>query len=196
MARLFQHFVFPTFLALVPSVSGAEPRTVKAKVGEPVVQELMGGCSLRCVVAWKVEIQSAGGSASSTKLLNDESAESAWMASSGAAAVGTKFRIAFAKKLPPGMEGQIPLYGLDLINGNWKEESDWKSFGRIKRARLSYNERPIATINFSDSRRWMRAEFDDLMLRGGDVLTLEVLEVYPGSVSPLAVSEIVLQGGH
>ena len=35
----------------------ADPALIKAKVDEPVLQELMGGCSLKCAFAWSVEVQ-------------------------------------------------------------------------------------------------------------------------------------------
>jgi hypothetical protein len=34
------------------------------------------------------------------------------------------------------------------------------------------------------------------MIRSGDILTLEVLEIYPGEKHGLALSELVLQGAH
>jgi hypothetical protein len=129
-------------------------------------------------------------------VLNDNSAESGWVAPANVAGVGVKFHFLFPKKLPREMDGQVPLYGLDLVNGRWKDEESWKQYGRIKRARLSYNDRPMGEVTFADSRRWEKVSFPDIMVRHGDSMTLEVLEVYPGTKAGLAVSEIVLQGAH
>jgi hypothetical protein len=174
----------------------AEPRarTLKAKVEEPVLQELMGGCSMRCAFPWTVEV-AENGKAKVTKVLNDEKADTAWTASAGNG-IGVKFRLAFPKRLPGEMEGEVPFYGLDLVNGIWRSEELWRQHGRVKRARLFYNERHLGDVTFADSRRWQRVIFDDVMVRSGDVLTLEVLEVYPGDAGGLAISEIVLQGAH
>jgi hypothetical protein len=34
------------------------------------------------------------------------------------------------------------------------------------------------------------------MVRSGDVMTMEILEIYPGTSPGVALSEIVLSGGH
>jgi len=175
----------------------AGPKVIKAETAEPVVEELMGGCSLKCAFRWQVEVQLAPGQkAQPTKLLNDEKAQSAWISPSGNSGAGVRFRFLFPKKFPQGMDGQVPLYGLDLVNGYWASEEEWKQYGRVKRARLWYNERAVAEVAFADSRRWSKVSFPDILLHGGDTMTLEVLEIYPGSKAGLAISEIVLQGAH
>ncbi len=185
-------------LALLHGPALAAPPVIKAKVEEPVLQELMGGCSLKCGFAWRVEMQSAAGQKPvAVKVLNDENADTAWVAPEGVSGVGVKLRLLFPKKLRKEEEGQIPLYGLDLINGDWKTEEQWRARGRVKRVRLYYNEKPFREVVFADSRRWQRLTFDDIMIRSGDSLTLEILEVYPGEKGAGAgLAEIVLQGAH
>jgi hypothetical protein len=184
-------------LGAITSFARAGLPVFKAEVAEPVVEELMGGCSLKCAFPWEVEvILGPGQKAQSIWTLNDNSAESGWVAPANVAGVGVKFHFLFPKKLPREMDGQVPLYGLDLVNGRWKDEESWKQYGRIKRARLSYNDRPMGEVTFADSRRWEKVSFPDIMVRHGDSMTLEVLEVYPGTKAGLAVSEIVLQGAH
>jgi hypothetical protein len=171
----------------------AERRALKLKVAEPVLEELMGGCSMKCSFAWSVEVVT-GGKRAATKLLNDESATSAWTATAGQET--PVFHFAFPKRLPKEMEAQVPFYGLDFINGHWATEEQWQQHARIRKARLLYNGELMGVLNFADSRRWQRVSFDDIMVRSGDVLTLEVLEVYPGKGGGLALSEVVLQGAH
>lgn len=174
-----------------------DPPTIKAKVEEPVLPELMGGCSLKCGFAWTVEVQAGGKAGATTKVLNDESADTAWIAPEGTTGIGTRLRIAFPKKLPAEVEGQTPFYGLDIINGVWKSEEQWKTHGRVKKVRLLYRDKPFRDVIFADSRRWQRLEFPDFMVRSGDSLTLEILEVYPGEKGRgAAISEVVLQGAH
>lgn len=177
---------------LHPGAAWAQ-RAVKAKVEEPVLPELMGGCSMRCAFPWKVEMEEEG-KVKAVKMLNDEKPETAW--TTEGAGVGAKFRLSFPKKLPAEVEGTVPFYGFDLINGAWETNETWKRHGRVKKARLLYNGKPLLEVTFADNRRWQRVTFDDIMVRSGDVLTFEVLEVYPGEKMGLAISEMVLQGAH
>ena len=182
---------------LLPWAAQADPKTIKAQVAEPVVEELMSGCSLKCAFPWQATVQlPSEKKAQAAKALNDASAQTAWISPPGSTGVGVVFTFLFPKHFPPGMDGQVPLYGMDLVNGNWKNEDDWKLYGRIKRARLSYNGRPFAEVTFADSRRWLKVSFPDIMMRSGDVMTVEVLETYPGTKAGLAISEFVLQGAH
>jgi hypothetical protein len=177
-------------LARVPSL--------KAAVEEPVLEELMGGCSLKCAFRWSVESIGADGRPRSIKSLNDESAQSAWIVEAPGAksGIGTRIRLSFPKKLPAEVEGTTPLYGLDIINGYWKSEELWKQHGRLRKVRLHYNQRPLCDVSFADSRRWQRVLFPDVFVRSGDSLTVEVLEIYPGDSAGLAVTEFVLEGAH
>ena len=214
-------------LALRAAASAGDSAVIKAKMEEPVLQELMGGCSLKCAFAWSVEIEAAPPATPTpkpagwfafwhkhtpaptpmptttappkpvkTKLLNDDNAETAWTAPDGTTGVGVKFKFIFPKKLAPELEG-TPLYGLDLINGFWKTEELWKAYGRVKKARLYYNDKPFRDLVFADSRRWERVEFPDIEVHSGDSMTFEILEIYPGEMgAAAAISEIVLQGAH
>ena len=191
-----------TFLLLLVSggvcaALGGVP-VVKASVEEPVLEELMGGCSLKCAFPWSVEALSPAGKWGTIKALNDESAQNAWVAdaAAGRSGVGARLRLAFPRKLAPELEGATPLYGLDLINGHWKTETLWKQHARVRKARLFYNQRPLCDIAFADNRRWQRVTFPDVFVRSGDSMMLEILEIYPGEKGGVAVSEIVLQGGH
>lgn len=189
---------FQALLAILVclTTAQAEPAVIKPRVEEPVLQELMGGCSLKCAFGWSVEVQVPNAKGGLTKVLNDDNAESAWTAPEGTSGVGVKFKFIFPKKLISELEG-TPLYGLDFINGFWKSEEQWKSHGRVKRARLSYNGRPFADVIFADSRRWQRLSFPDIMVHSGDSMTMEILEIYSGEKgSGAAITEIVLQGAH
>jgi len=176
----------------------ADPAALKAKVEEPALEETMGGCSLKCAFAWSVEVQAAGGQKpAATKSLNDESAETAWIAAPGTTGVGARLKLIFPKKLHAEIEGHTPLYGLDIINGAWRTEQQWKAHARVKKARLYYRDKPLADVTFSDSRRWQRVIFPDVFVRSGDSMTFEILEIHPGEKGAgVAISEIVLEGAH
>jgi hypothetical protein len=228
ISKLPWSFMFA--MLVMRAMAGSDPAVIKAKVEEPVLEELMGGCSLKCAFAWGVEIEAAPPAPAATpkptgwfafwqkptsgptpapaakptptakpvktKVLNDDSAETAWTALDGTTGVGVKFKFIFPKKLIPELEG-TPLYGLDLINGNWKTEELWKANGRVKKARLYYNGKPFRDLTFADSRRWERVSFPDIEIHSGDSMTFEILEIYPGEKGAgAAISEIVLQGAH
>jgi hypothetical protein len=192
IVRALALLIFPWLAAAL--AADAVP-SVRAKTEEPVLEELLSGCSLRCAFRWTVEVASAASApAKAVKTLNDESAQTAWIAPD--AGIGTRLRLVFPKKLRAELEGATPVYGLDLINGCWKTEELWEQHARLKRARLYYNRKPFREVQFADSRRWQRIEFPDFFVKSGDSMTIEVLEVYPGKSAPLALTEIVLQGGH
>jgi hypothetical protein len=187
------------FLCLLAFAAQAQagPPTLKVQMAEPVLEELMGGCSLKCAFRWTAEaIAAPGQPAKPAPVLYDESARTAWIADAPDGGAHASLRFCVPKKLPAEMNGEIPLYGVEIINGNWKTEEDWKRCGRVKRARLTYNGRLLGEVTFADSRRWQRLTFTDIMVRSGDVLTMEVLEIYPGTGAGVAISEIVLSGGH
>lgn len=184
-------------VSLAAAAAGDAVLAVKAKTEEPVLEELLGGCSLRCAFRWSVEAAAAAAEpGKAVKILNDESAQTAWVAPDVNGGVGTRLRLVFPKKLPAEIEGVTPVYGLDLINGCWKTEELWEQHARLKKARLYYNGKPFREVQFADSRRWQRLTFPDFFVKSGDSMTLEVLEVFPGKGKPLAITEIVLQGGH
>lgn len=179
------------------NMSFAGPGLIKATVEEPALQETMGGCSLLCAFRWTAELIVPNGKSQTLKALFDESAETAWVAGSDpkTSGIGAKIRFVFPAKLPKEMEGNTPVYGLDLINGHWKEEL-WEQYGRVKKLRVYYNDKPLRDIAFADSRRWQRTLLPDKMVRSGDSMTIEILEIYPGTKNGLAITEIVLQGAH
>ncbi|MGB8352642.1 MAG: hypothetical protein WCD79_02015 [Chthoniobacteraceae bacterium] len=187
-------------LLLIPcSLLAGDLPSLQAKIGEPVLQELMGGCSLKCAFPWEVDIVPAATPNDKTGhpvyATNDDDATSAWV-DDGATSIGTKIIFHFPKKLPKELE-QTPFYGFDIANGYTKSETIWKSYARIKKARLYYNNKPLYIVDFPDTRRWQQVSFDDIMVRHGESMTLEILEVYPGTKSQdVAITEIVLQGAH
>lgn len=188
----------PTLLLIgvtAATVQAGDLPVIKAKVGTPVVPELMGGCSMKCAFPWTVEsVSSQGGKPVKTMLLNDEKAAPAWTDANG---IGAKITFYFPKKIPAEMDGETPFYGFDVIDGDWSTEDAWKTAGRVKKVKVSYNGKPIFYAQFSDTRRWQHLSFDDIMVRSGDSMTLEIVEIYPGAKgAPVALSEVVLQGAH
>jgi hypothetical protein len=169
--------------------------TIKAKVAEPVLQELMGGCSLACAFPWETFAIMPGKSPQPVYKLNDSDASTAWIDPN--LSVGTRLAFHFPKKLPKEMDGNIPFYGFDLVNGYIKSDDLFASYSRMKRAELFYNGKPVCYVNFADSKRWQHVNFDDIFAHQGDVFSVQILEIYPGKKFPnVAITQLVLQGAH
>ena len=176
----------------LPRLAAADPQLIQAVVGHPVVQELMGGCSLRCAFPWETAAILPGKPPVPVYTLDDNDADTAWTD----AVVGAKLTFQFPKKLPKELN-DTPFYGFDIADGNIKSDSIFKQYGRVKKVRLFYNGRAFADVALADTRRWQEVSFDDIMARQGDIFSMEVLEVYPGAKYPTAaITELILQGAH
>lgn len=169
----------------------AEEAQLTARIGKPVVQELMGGCSLTCAFPWQA-VATPSNSAGSVAALNDTNSSTAWTN----ARMGDLLVFKFPPDLPRELNG-TPFYGIDIANGCLHPESAFKDFGRVKTIRLLHNGHALYVIRLADTRRWQHVTFPDIYLNTGDTLAIEVLETYPGGKEPTAaISEIVLQGAH
>jgi hypothetical protein len=67
--------------------------TIKAVVGQPVLQELMGGCSMRCAFPWTTSALFSGKSPQIVYTLDDNDASTAWIDPNPA--IGTKLQFQF-----------------------------------------------------------------------------------------------------
>lgn len=183
-------FVF--FFLLACGILGAEEiPQLKAKAGMPVIQELMGGCSLTCAFPWEA-VTGTSTFGDGIAALNDADSLTAWTN----AQTGDTLIFKFPSNLPRELNG-TPFYGVDIANGRLHPESGFKEFGRIKTIRLCHNNQPLCTIGLADTRRWQHVTFPDVYLNVGDTLAIEVLDTYPGKKEQTAaITEIVLQGAH
>lgn len=162
---------------------------LKAKVGPPVIDELMGGCSLTCSFPWDAI---SGSEKAKIAALNDSHAATAWTD----AKVGDRLTFRFPPNLPRDLNG-TPFYGIDIANGRISSLSEFQEYGRIKSLTLFHNGQQIYEIRLADTWRWQKIEFPDVFLNVGDTLALEIREVYPGrKFATAALSEVVLQGAH
>lgn len=162
-----------------------------AKVTYPVLQELMGGCSLRCAFFWETL---GGNPAKPAAELCDDDAMTGWMPPGDWQNSPIIFQL--PKKLPPDCR-DTPLYGISIANGKIQSLQDFRSFARAKRITLSVNHKALARLQLADTWKWQDFHFADILLNQGDVIRLTIDETYPGSHSQQPViTEIVLQGGH
>ena len=177
----------------------ASPRITKAdslpvlrpKVGDPVLQELMGGCSLRCAFFWDTW---AGNPSKPASELCDDDAMTSWISTTPGTGGIIEFHI--PKKLPPDCR-DTPFYGISIANGVIRSLQEFHSYARVKTMTLLVNKKPIAHLRLADTWRWQDFHFPDIYLNQGDVITLSIEELYPGKISQQAgITEIVLQGAH
>lgn len=161
------------------------------KVTQPVLQEFMGGCSLRCAFFW----DTLGGSpAKPAPELCDDDAMTGWMAPHDWRNATITFRM--PKHLPPECK-DTPFYGLSVANGMIGTLKDFRTHARVKTMTLSVNGNPIALLRLADTWKWQDFNFETIPLNQGDIITLGIGEIYPGkNTEPPVITEIVLQGGH
>jgi hypothetical protein len=185
-------------LALVLVVPGAlfgqDLPTIKASVGQPVIQELMGGCSMRCAFPWTTTALVPGKAPAVVHTLDNNDSTTFWVDPN--MATGTKLQFQFPAKLPAELNG-TPFYGFDVANGVVHPLTAFKEYSRVKRARMFYNGKALYYITFADTNRWQHVSFDDIPARQGDIVTLEIVDIYPGSKAPnVALTQVILQGAH
>ena len=146
---------------------------------------------------WTVAAQKKGEAAPCpVEALNDERSETTWTDASGGS--GARLMFYFPKHIAAEMDGKVPFYGIDFINGDARSASAWKNCAHVRKARLFYNGRALYDIVFDNIiRRWAKVSFDEIMVRSGDTVTVEILEVFRNSnTAPLSISEVKLQGAH
>jgi hypothetical protein len=195
--RLSAIFMAWSLLALMATSSLGRADSLlilKPKVGDPVLQELMGGCSLRCAFFWETL---AGKSVSNLKPaseLCDDDAMTAWISPTQGAGEIIQFRI--PKRLPKDCR-DTPFYGITIANGVIRTLEEFRAYSRVKSMTLSVNKKRIARFHLADTWRWQAFHFEDIMINQGDLIELTIEEITPGKTSQQpGITEIMLQGGH
>lgn len=192
MRSKLRAFLFSLLFVGMPSGWAAENiPTLRAKVTYPVLQELMGGCSLRCAFFWETI---AGAPSKPAPQLCDDDAMTGWMAPEDWKNTTITFQL--PSKLPSDCR-DTPFYGLSIANGMIESPRAFRSHARVRSMLLSLNKKPIARLRLADTWKWQDFRFNDQVLNQGDVITLTIEEIYPGTESTKPfITEIVLQGAH
>lgn len=174
-----------------PHLAAEKLPELHGKVTYPVLQDLMGGCSLRCAFFWETL---AGTPAKSASELCDDDAMTYWMAPKDGQNAILSFHL--PKKLPPDCRA-IPFTGISIASGMIESIQSFHSYARVKTMTLALNGKPIARLHLADTWKWQDFHFDNVTLEQGQVITLSIDQIYPGKDSQQPViTEIVLQGGH
>ena len=181
-------------IALTVDMQAAPLPLLKPKVGAPVLQELMGGCSLRCAFFWDTWAGSPSTTLKPASELCDDDAMTAWISPSQGSGGRIEFRL--PKHLPRDCR-DTPFYGISIANGVIRSLQEFHSYARVKTMTLAVNGKPVAQLRLADNWRWQDFNFPDIFLNQGDIISVNIDELYPGKDSQQAgITEIVLQGAH
>ncbi len=195
--RLRAALISVSLLALLATTSTGRADSLsllKPKVGDPVLQDLMGGCSLRCAFFWETLAGSSAGTLIPASELCDDDATTSWISPTPGSGEIIQFRI--PKKLPRDCR-DTPFYGINIANGVIRSLEEFRGYARVKTMTLCVNHKPIAHLHLADTWRWQDFHFEDIMLNQGDLIELSIDEIYPGKISQQpGITEIVLQGAH
>ena len=182
------------FEAISSLVHADSPPLLKPKVGEPVLQELMGGCSLRCAFFWETLAGSSVSSLKPASELCDDDAMTAWI--SPTSGPGEIIQFCLPEKLPKDCR-DTPIYGITIANGVIRTLEEFRGFARVQTMTLLVNKKRVARLHLADTWRWQAFHFEDIMMNQGDLIELTIDEITPGRTSQQpGITEIVLQGAH
>ncbi len=192
MQRLFLFLC--SFLALYTGLQAASLPLLHPKVGSPVLQDFMGGCSLRCAFFWETWAGQPPSSLKPASELCDDDAMTAWISPTQGPGERIEFRL--PKHLPRDCR-DTPFYGISIANGVIRSLQEFHAAARVKTMTLLVNQQPLAQLHLNDTWRWQDFSFPDIFLNEGDIISLNIDELYPGKNSQQpAITEIVLQGAH
>ena len=198
------HLLIPILLFLSLPGFSQKLKTFTATPGdsssyESIWIELNGGCSLGCAIGWTLDATSSLPKHDTITYLpnnmNDGDRNTAWVEGAKEYGVGEKIIIRFDTSYRvPG----VSFYCLTLTNGYAKSETVWKDNSRVKKMKLIQNGKPLFYIQLLDtmipqSIRWNYR----LMVASGDVIELEIVDVYKGRKwKDTAISDLSLMGAH
>jgi len=167
---------------------------------EEIFIALNGGCSLGCGIGWDLEatssLEPSGDNSYYPENMEDGKKETAWVEGMDDYGIGVRIVIVF--------EGlaehiKIPFDGLQITNGYAKNDRIWLLNSRVKRLMVYLNDKPKLTIDLEDSiyPQFVRWDRDIIEVASGDIVELEIIDVYPGEkYSDTAISDLALFGGH
>ncbi|MCB9227679.1 MAG: hypothetical protein H6578_10995 [Chitinophagales bacterium] len=197
---------FLTILTFIIHVhcSGQEIPKVTAELGdttsyEEVTIPLIGGCSLGCAIGWNMtassSLESQKGISYDIDNMEDGDPSTAWVEGKNGYGIGEQINITFQ-----GVDTlDILFYEIGLNNGYCKSKETWEANSRVKKAILKKNSEPKLILNFLDSMYPQIFKWDTyyMTVTNGDVVTIEILEVYKGEkYEDTAISDLYLMGAH
>ncbi len=197
---------FFLFFLFFSSISlGQELKEIRGEVLGPngfekIRKPLIGPCSLGCVIDWDMRASSRkevdGSDPYAVKNLQDGDSSTAWVEGVKGSGMGERLMVEFKEALDTV---DYPFYEIGVSNGYCKSRELWKKHSRVKRMLLSKNGDPILVLKFQNSYypQVFKWPTDLLEIGNGDLVTLEIKEVYRGSeFEDTALSDIYFMGAH
>ncbi len=126
--------------------------------------------------------------------MEDGNKNTAWIEASPDYGIGEKITIHFN---PKDKAAGIPFDGIEITNGYAKSKSAWNDNSRVKLFRLSHNGMPKFYLELEDA-IYPQSFYGgrDFLISAGDVVDLEIVDVYPGRKwKDTAISDLALKGG-
>lgn len=118
---------------------------------------------------------------------HDKYLQTAWVEGKEGYGIGEEIHIAFE------LGARLAWTHIIVYNGYCKSEKAWNDNSRVKRALLLVDGEPLAEIRLQDTYKGQRFSLGSFP--GKSVLTLRILEVYPGDkYADTAISEINFDG--
>lgn len=200
-------FVFILCFAKLVYCQSPEIKTFNTKVYdsdeiEDFYGSLHGGCSLACAFGWHFESSSnlppQGKKSYEPKNLSDGDLATAWVEGKSTYGVGEIITVHF--HTTPDVRN-VPLKGIDFVNGYSKNLKTWKLNSRIKKLKVFHNNNLKYFFELVDSMKPQGIYFIEaekhILLSHGDVLRFQIMEVYKGDkYKDTALTELNLHGAH
>lgn len=162
-----------------------------------------GGCSLACAIGWKITasstLESPSGHAYDVANLEDGQRSTAWVEGIRGSGIGQRITLTFYEPDGDDKDVKIPFHGMLITNGYSKNADVWSKNGRVKKLLVWLNSKKVCYLDLDDD--LYPQEFiwtpNLVMVGAGDVINLEIVEVYPGSkYEDTAISDIGFHGAH
>jgi hypothetical protein len=158
-------------------------------------------CSLGCAIDWNVDATSTLSSNDSRYVVNnlaDSKLKTAWVEGKEGNGVGEKIIFTFPKnKWPEEIGSEVSFWGFRMVNGYIKNKETWISNGRVRKLKVYLNDKPQVILNVEDSMDIQETKFPTFYIHRGDRVSVEILDVFPGSKFPdTAITELEPLGAH
>lgn len=131
--------------------------------------------------------------------LYDLDLRTAWIEGEKGYGIGSKIFFTLTEEYPTSCKdfnGQI-----EVFNGYCKSEETWKANSRVRKLKLYINSEPLCYIELQDTWQYQTVDLSHLIsgydtsphkLVEGDILTFEIVSVYPGEkYDDVGLSELV-----
>lgn len=200
-------FLFSLYLVTANAQDTGIPSFQPEKAGIALFEDQQaigeGGCSLACAIGWQLSatstLASQSGNAYDIANLEDGQRNTAWVEGIKGDGVGQRITLTFSEPDGDDKQVKIPFHGLLITNGYSKDASVWSKNGRVKKLLVWLNSKKVCYLELEDD--LYPQEFiwtpNLVMVGAGDVINLEIVEVYPGShYEDTAISDIGFFGAH